>query len=208
MHISIFLRTLQQSCIHQKMKEEQIILKGLQQGSEQAYKDLFTAYFSDMVLYANHYIKDQAAAEDIVQDFFITLWFEKKFFNIESGLEGYLYRSLHNTCLNHLRNEQRKQEKLLHMPMEKNSSPTLTIELEDKEREYKQLYQALHKLPEQCKQVFTLCCLQDMKYQEAADYLGISINTVRTQMGRAYKILRNSLDSKAFLNLLFLRFLK
>ena len=193
---------------HKKMKEEQIILKGLQQGSEQAYKDLFTAYFSDLVLYANHFIKNQAAAEDIVQDFFITLWLEKKFFNIESSLEGYLYRSLHNTCLNHLYNEQRKQEKLLHMPIEKDSSPTLTTELEDKEREYNQLYRALHKLPEQCKQVFTLCCLQNMKYQEAADYLGISINTVRTQMGRAYKILRNSLDSKSFLNLLFLRFLK
>ena len=40
------------------MKEEQIILKGLQQGSEQAYKDLFTAYFSDLVLYANHFIKN------------------------------------------------------------------------------------------------------------------------------------------------------
>ena len=74
------------------MKEEQIILKGLQQGSEQAYKDLFTAYFSDLVLYANHFIKNQAAAEDIVQDFFITLWFEKKFSNIENGLESYLYR--------------------------------------------------------------------------------------------------------------------
>ena len=120
---------------HKKMKEEQIILKGLQQGSEQAYKDLFTAYFSDLVLYANHFIKNQAAAEDIVQDFFITLWLEKKFFNIESSLEGYLYRSLHNTCLNHLYNEQRKQEKLLHMPIEKDSSPTLTTELEDKERE-------------------------------------------------------------------------
>ena len=112
------------------MKEEQIILKGLQQGSEQAYKDLFTAYFSDLVLYANHFIKNQAAAEDIVQDFFITLWFEKKFSNIENGLESYLYRSLHNTCLNHLRNEQRKQEKLLHMTIEKDSSPTLTTELE------------------------------------------------------------------------------
>ena len=86
MHISIFLQTLQQNCIHtKKMKEEQIILKGLQQGSEQAYKDLFTAYFSDLVLYANHFIKNQAAAEDIVQDFFITLWLEKKFFNIESS---------------------------------------------------------------------------------------------------------------------------
>ena len=50
---------------HKKMKEEQIILKGLQQGSEQAYKDLFTAYFSDLVLYANHFIKNQAATEDI-----------------------------------------------------------------------------------------------------------------------------------------------
>ena len=84
----------------------------------------------------------------------------------------------------------------------------MTAELEDKEREYQQLYKALHQLPEQCKQVFTLCCLQDMKYREAADLLGISINTVRTQMGRAYKILRNSLDNKTFLNLLFLRFLK
>lgn len=204
-----FFYKLYNKVVHtKKMKEEQIILKGLQQGSEQAYKDLFTAYFSDLVLYANHFIKNQAAAEDIVQDFFITLWLEKKFFNIKSSLESYLYRSLYNTCLNHLRNEQRKQEKLLHMPIEKNSSPTPTTELEDKERVYNQLYQALHKLPEQCKQVFTLCCLQNMKYQEAADYLGISINTVRTQMGRAYKILRSSLDIKSFLNLLFLRFLK
>ena len=43
------------------MKEEQIILKGLQQGSEQAYKDLFTAYFSDLVLYANHFILKSAS---------------------------------------------------------------------------------------------------------------------------------------------------
>ena len=68
------------------MKEEQIILKGLQQGSEQAYKDLFTAYFSDLVLYANHFIKNQAAAEDIVQDFFITLLFEKKIFQYRKWL--------------------------------------------------------------------------------------------------------------------------
>ncbi len=190
------------------MKEEQNILKGLQQDNEQAYKDLFAVYFTDLVLYANHFLKNQAAAEDIVQDFFITFWIEKKFSHIECDLGSYLYRSLHNICLNHLRNEQRKQEKLSLMPIEKDSSPILTAELEEKEQEYQQLYQALHNLPEQCKQIFTLCCLQDMKYQEAANYLGISINTVRTQMGRAYKILRNSLSSKTFLNLLFLRFLK
>lgn len=61
------------------MKEEQIILKGLQQGSEQAYKDLFTAYFSDLVLYANHFIKNQAAAEDIVQDFLSPYGLKKNF---------------------------------------------------------------------------------------------------------------------------------
>lgn len=64
---------------HKKMKEEQIILKGLQQGSEQAYKDLFTAYFSDLVLYANHFIKNQAAAEDIVQDFLSPYGLKKNF---------------------------------------------------------------------------------------------------------------------------------
>ena len=64
---------------HKKMKEEQIILKGLQQGSEQAYKDLFTAYFSDLVLYANHFIKNQAAAEDIVKIFLSPYGLKKNF---------------------------------------------------------------------------------------------------------------------------------
>ena len=171
------------------------------------FDDIYLEYYQRCFLFAKSYLQDEMLSKDIASEAMITLWTTMRTEEVKN-VRSFLMTVVKNQALNHLRNEQRKQEKLLHMTIEKDSSPTLTTELEDKEREYNQLYQALHKLPEQCKQVFTLCCLQDMKYQEAADYLGISINTVRTQMGRAYKILRNSLDSKSFLNLLFLRFLK
>lgn len=53
--------------------------------------------------------------------------------------------------------------------------------------------------------IFTLCCLENMKYQEVADKLGISINTVRTQMTRAFKSLRDTLSGKTFTSILFVR---
>lgn len=62
-----------------------------------------------------------------------------------------------------------------------------------------QLYKQINLLPEQCKKIFLLCVLDDFKYQEAADALGISINTVKTQMKKAYKMLRASLKSICFL---------
>jgi RNA polymerase sigma-70 factor (ECF subfamily) len=52
------------------------------------------------------------------------------------------------------------------------------------------LQQALNDLPEKCRTVFQLSRFEDLKYQEIADELGISIKTVENQMGKALKTLR------------------
>lgn len=72
-------------------------------------------------------------------------------------------------------------------------------EMEERE----EIQKAINLLPEQCRLIFTLCCLENMKYQEVADKLGISINTVRTQMTRAFKSLRDTLSGKTFTSILF-----
>lgn len=181
---------------------EKEILEALKKGEERAYNRLFHLYFTDLVLFAHNLLKNKEAAEDIVQELFIAFWYEKKYNHITRDLEGYLYRSLRNTCLNWLRDENRRQTKLSQMPMETKEEPTLPEDLMASEKEREELYRALGKLPPQCKQIFTLCCLHDMKYQETADHLGLSINTVRTQMGRALKSLRDSLRGKTFSHLL------
>jgi RNA polymerase sigma-70 factor (ECF subfamily) len=66
------------------------------------------------------------------------------------------------------------------------------------------LQQSINNLPLGCKNVFELCALDGYKYSSAADHLGISVNTVKTQMKKAYKILRHDLKNYYLLILLFL----
>jgi RNA polymerase sigma-70 factor (ECF subfamily) len=60
------------------------------------------------------------------------------------------------------------------------------------------LYQAVKKLPDQCRKVLELSTFESLTYQEIAEKLQISKNTVKTQVGRAYKHLREMLDPKDF----------
>lgn len=185
------------------MKPADPILAELKQGSEQAYQRLFYAYFADLVLYAASILKDREAAEDIVQELFITFWQEQKYRGIDSGLEGYLYRSARNICLNYLRDKKRRNDRLWKAMTEATEKVSLSLDELEFEREQEEIFRAYHQLPVHCKQIFTLCCFEGLKYQEVADQLDISINTVRTQMGRAFKFLRDALGGKTFSSILF-----
>ncbi len=52
------------------------------------------------------------------------------------------------------------------------------------------LQEALNELPEKCRTVFQLSRFEELKYQEIADRLNISIKTVEAQMGKALRVLR------------------
>ena len=77
-------------------------------------------------------------------------------------------------------------------------SPTL----DESSKEIELLYQTIDKLPEKCRKVFLMACLNDKTYQEVADELGTSINTVKTQMKTALKFLRENLQEELFFTLL------
>lgn len=181
--------------------EEKSILEKLKTHTEQAYRVLFHTYYPGLVVYADSILKDQVCAEDLVQDFFIDFWYEKRYKEIESGLDRYLYRSVRNRCLNKLRDDKRRRQRMIELVTEEVEEFKFNIEeLEEKE----ELFQAVHKLPEQCRRIFSMCCMEGFTYQETADQLGITINTVRTQMGRALKSLRTSLKGRTFNMILFM----
>ena len=52
------------------------LLHGLKNGDEQAYKHLFYLYYANLVVYANTFLKNGGAAEDVIQEFFIAFWYE------------------------------------------------------------------------------------------------------------------------------------
>ena len=104
-----------------------------------------------------------------------------------------------NACLNHIRHERSRVRKLEEVWKNREEVET---DKEEETEEKEAVYKAIAELPEQCRRIFMMCCVEGKKYQEAADALNISVNTVRTQMGRAFKTLREKLAGKTYSMLL------
>src|SRR3954467_2601018 len=75
-----------------------------------AFEHVFKEHFKNLHAYANTIVRDDAAAEEIVQNVFYKLWEKRKKINIEQSLAAYLYRSVYNESLNHLKHAKVKEQ--------------------------------------------------------------------------------------------------
>lgn len=172
----------------------------IQSGHTPAFEMLFKTYYQPLCRYATSYLKDADSAEEVVQAAFIGLWEKRKTITIETSLKSYLYRAIRNSCLNELKHGQVKQKYFAQESLkeEAQSAPAdhlaIHTELEEKIRA------AIQTLPEQCRLIFRMSRFEELKYQEIADQLNLSVKTVENQMGKALKIMRTQL--KEYLPLL------
>lgn len=143
-----------------------------------------------MYSYAYTILKDEVQSEEMVQGVFLKLWEKKSHIKVEQSIKSYLYRMVHNDCMNVLKHENVKakfvKEKIYTMQNENESAGKKIQATELEER----LRAALRELPEQCRTIFQLSRFEEMKYREIADHLGIAEKTVENQMGKALKLLR------------------
>ncbi|NLR77566.1 RNA polymerase sigma-70 factor [Chitinophaga eiseniae] len=164
--------------------------------SYQAYKALFDSQYNDLCNYAFSFLKDDAAAEDVVQETFIRLWEKhRELINIPN-IKAYLFRAVRNNSISVLRRQTTEEagNKGFEWIMEHAEDPDAR-EVENSRPYYEQLiYEAIANLPPQCKEVFTCCRLQGMTHQQTATKLGLSAKTVENYMGRALKLLRKYLQ--------------
>ena len=171
------------------------ILTLMKEGQEKAFRSLFDNYYDTLVMFANYWLNDPEAAEDTVQECFVDFWVNKRFENLSSGLDKYIFASVKHAALNCIRSNRRREER--HAVVAGNwREEGENVGLNEEEIEY--LYMTINRLPEERRKIFMMVCLEGRKYQEVADLLGISVNTVRTQMGRAFQFLRVALDKRRF----------
>ena len=129
----------------------------------------------------------------MVQNVFCKIWERKGQLAIETSLIAYLYRAVYNESLNHLKHQKVRMAYQAHATYQMNQqtdSASKKILLGDLEQK---LRKAMSELPEQCRTIFQMSRFEELKYQEIADRLGISIKTVENQMGKALKQLRSKL---------------
>ena len=180
--------------------DEITLIQRLRKGEEEAFELVFRQHFRKLCLYAEHYVKDKAAAEEIVEDFFCYFWDNCSELIIESSITGYLFASIHNRCLKYLRHEKVKQhyiESRQYIFTDKEYLEPVSDEIPEALLISQDLETAIGRailsLPEQCRKIFLLNRFEEKTYLEISEQLGISINTVKTQITRALQKIRLSL---------------
>jgi len=175
------------------MIRENEIIRGIRQGDIKQFEALFRSSYASLVKYAKTLIKDHDTAEEIVQDLFFRLWQNKEKIKIESSLNGYLFRSVHNRCLHYIEHLKVVERHAQEMSFEQN----ITAESPSDVLHYKELQakiaKTIEKLPERCGKIFCMNRFEGLKYSEIAEKLSVSVKTVEANMGKALKEFRKVL---------------
>ena len=180
------------------MEDDLTLWKNIRIGDTHALKVLHDRYYYQMYLYAKKIYHNQDGLDEAVSDCFIKLWTKRIDIVIEHSVKSYLFLMLRNGLIDLMR---KKNGIIL---LEVSSLPELPDDQTQNDFDrYARLYTALEKLPEQRRRILELAVFESFSYAQIADKLNISINTVKTQIGRAYRYLKEELDPKS-INLLFL----
>lgn len=182
-------------------------IKDLREGNHLAFEQLFDSCYESLCRYAYSILKDMDEAEDVVQKSFCKLWDQHEMLNIQSSINSYLYRIVHNDSLNTIHQKTSHQEHNLNYLSTTYADINSTIEHIESSDLQKAMDVALAALPPQCRRVFEMSRIEQLSYSEIALQLNISTNTVENHISKALKLLR--VELKDFLSVcLILQLLK
>jgi RNA polymerase sigma-70 factor, ECF subfamily len=180
----------------------------LRQGQPGAYEQLMRRYNRLLFRAARSILRDDAEAEDAVQEAYLRAFKALESFRGESSLGTWLARIVINQALQ----QQRKRGRLVEWdeegPMAESEMPSTRSTAnpaldESPERATArhelrtQLEQAIDLLPPIYRCVFTLRAVHELSVEETADALGVSSDVVKTRYLRARGLLRCSLDAES-----------
>jgi RNA polymerase sigma-70 factor, ECF subfamily len=183
---------------------EKQVLEKFRQGNASTFEMIFRAYYQPLCRYAFSFLNDKEEAEEVVQSAFISVWEKRSSIQIETSLKAYLYRMVRNSCLNVIKHEKVKQQHVAHqLYTSEAAAESVMHKVQAAELEIK-IAQAMQTLPDQCRLVFQLSRFEELKYQEIADQLDISVKTVENHMGKALKLMRERLKDYLPMFLIFM----
>ncbi|MDE6061463.1 MAG: RNA polymerase sigma-70 factor [Duncaniella sp.] len=149
--------------------------------------EIFRRYYRPLCLYALHYLRSTEDAEDVVQDCLTDFLERSLLAERPENVKSYLYIMVRNRCLDTLRRDSHIDRSL---SAEEFDERIAESEYEEASFIEARMWTAIDSLPERCREVFLMSKRDGLKYEEIADELGISVNTVRNQISKALKTLK------------------
>lgn len=161
------------------------------------YKTFYVTWYSRSKAFALGYVRDESEAENIVQEVFVNIYERRRLLSGDFNLTSYLFSSVKNRCISYLRDKVRNRTSYMEDceaecldKLNLEALEQFDVQFSDENAIEIRLKKALDILPERCRQIFILNKIEGRKQKEIAEDLGISVNTVESQMAIAYKKLR------------------
>jgi len=159
--------------------------------TESEFKGFFNAHFGQVRNFIYYRYRDPDMAEDLAQEAFARLW-EMRDHIERTTVRSYLFTISANMAKNiQIRNGVRfRFEKSQHLSDRNHESPDYLLELDDFK---KQLEEVLSDMPDSLREVFLMSRIDDLKYKEISEILGLSVKAVEKRISKARAFLQTKL---------------
>lgn len=167
----------------------------ISKGDQKKFSQLMELTSDELLWFAIGFLKNKEISEEIVSDVYVNIWNNRVHLEKIINLKSYLFISVRNGCLSHLRKV--KNEKIVSID---SISEFQFVPVEAPDNKYieketiEQIYAAIETLPSKCKLCFTLAKINGLKYREIAEILGITEKTVNNHLVLAVKKITERLN--------------
>lgn len=168
------------------------LLAKLRQRDLSAFDELFHLARKRLYVLAYSITGDSEGSKDLVQEFFIDFWVNRRYEHIKHSLEHYMLYAVRNRALKYIRSQASLARKRQQLP--ERSTALIFNNLEQAELK-KEMDDAINRLPPMAGKVFRLHYIEHLSHIQIAALLGIRKSTVSSHIDRALKELRNALKN-------------
>ena len=178
-------------------KISKLLLENLRNGDECAFNELYNSYRVPALRFCNSILKDTEESENIIQEVFIKIWNRKETINPELNFTSYLFTIIKNRVFDHLK-EVKKNDFLKEKYWEK-VLEYKAVDSEVKEERFARIKEAVEELSAKRKEIIKLNYEEGKSYEEIAQQLNISKNTVKNQLVKAKQVIRAQMKMASML---------
>jgi RNA polymerase sigma-70 factor, ECF subfamily len=165
-------------------KDEKLIRDYIENKDEKALEVLIKRYLIPIYNFANRRVGNSSIAEDITQEVFIKAWKNIKKFDQKKSFRAWIFKIAQNATIDFLR----KRRDLLFDNMEvieAYGDPASVATEAGSPSALASFWPVIKKFSNDCQEIFSLRYEKEFTFQEIADSLGQSVNTIKSRHKRA-----------------------
>jgi RNA polymerase sigma-70 factor (ECF subfamily) len=176
------------------MLEDRILVRKFKSGSKDAFRRIYEKYESDLLTVAANLLGKPNAAEDVVQDVFISFVQSADRFRLKGSLKGYLATCVANRARDYMRKKQRQKTVAVDQASQIASDLDEPVQLVANNEQLQHLCRALTQLPYEQREVIVLHLHGNFKFRQIAELQNISIKTAQSRYRYGLDKLRSILN--------------